>query len=387
MRRFVQVLKARRDGSSKRIIGLFPELLGVGGVQEASRLTAAAIVATAHERHWAFDFLSLNDSFGPHTIGVGGQTIAFRSFGRTKIRFVLAALRAARSVPREIPTVIVATHPNLSSPTMWIRRNFPQNRTVVMSHGIEVWKPLPTFRRRALAKASTVLGPSSDTTEKLVSVQGLAKDRVRKLAWPISPSFLRLADAPTRLITPAGFPANPTLLTVGRWVSAERYKGLDDLIRAVVQIRMEIPNLSLVAVGSGDDLPRLRQVAADSGVANCVHFLENLSREELAACYAQADIFALPSSGEGFGLVFLEAMAFSKPVVAAASAGARDVVEDNVNGLLVPPGNPAALARAILRLLCDASLRESLGRQGAAIVREKYRFDGFQRELAAILES
>lgn len=370
---------------ARNIVALFPELLGVGGVQEASRLTAAAIVASAQEHHWAFDFLSLNDSAGPHTIGVGGQTIAFRSFGRAKIRFALAALRVAHSLPREIPIVIIATHPNLALPAIWLRHS-SHSRVLVMSHGIEVWNRLPTLRRRALAKATTVLGPSSDTVEKLIKVQGLTKGNVRKLAWPISPSFLRLADAPTRLMTPAGVPPSPFVLTVGRWVSAERYKGLDDLIRAVVQIRAEIPNLSLVAVGSGDDLPRLRKVAADSGVADRVHFLENLSREELAACYAQADIFALPSSGEGFGLVFLEAMAFSKPVVAAASAGARDVVEDNVNGLLVPPGDPASLAKALSGLLCDASLRERLGRQGATIVREKYRFDAFQRELATILD-
>ena len=369
----------------KKIIGLFPELLGIGGVQEASRLTAAAIMASAQDRRWAVDFLSLNDSPGPHTLGIGGQTVAFRSFGRAKIRFVLAGMQTRYSAPTQTPRVVIATHPNLAIPAMWIRRN-SQDRAIVMSHGIEVWSPLPTFRRRALAKASTVLGPSSDTTERLIHVQGIASDKVRKIPWPISPSFLRLADAPNRLITPAGFPPSPTVLTVGRWVSAERYKGLDDLISAVAQIREEIPNLNLVAVGSGDDLPRLRQFAADSGIADRVHFLENLSREEVAACYSQADIFALPSSGEGFGLVFLEAMAFSKPVIAAGSAGARDVVEDNVNGLLVPPGDSQKLSQALVRLLRDGSLRERLGRQGGAIVREKYRFDSFQRELAALLE-
>jgi phosphatidyl-myo-inositol dimannoside synthase len=375
------------SSASKRVVGLFPELLGVGGVQEASRLTAAAIMESARERQWAVDFLSLNDSPGPHTLGVGGQTIAFRSFGRAKIRFVFAALQATHSASSETPTVILATHPNLAIPAMWIHRNSPRFRTIVMSHGIEVWEPLPMFRRKALARASAVLGPSGATTERLIDVQCIAKEKVHKLAWPISPSFLRLADAPARLIAPATFPPNPVVLTVGRWVAAERYKGLDDLIRAIAQARTEIPNLNLVAVGSGDDLPRLRKFAADSGVADCVHFFENLSREELAACYSQADVFALPSSGEGFGLVFLEAMAFSKPLVAAASAGARDVVEDDVNGLLVPPGDPQKLAHALGRLLCDVSLRDQLGRRGGEIVRTRYRFEVFRTELVSILDA
>jgi len=116
-----------------------------------------------------------------------------------------------------------------------------------------------------------------------------------------------------------------------------------------------------------------------------VHFLENLTREEIAACYAQADLFALPSTGEGFGLVFLEAMAFSKAVVGVAWGGATDVVEDGVNGLLVPPHDPGALEQALSRLLGDESLRKQVGRRGAEIVRQKYRFDIFQAELETIL--
>ena len=114
-------------------------------------------------------------------------------------------------------------------------------------------------------------------------------------------------------------------------------------------------------------------------------FLENLSREEIAACYAGADLFALPSTGEGFGLVFLEAMAFAKPVVGAACGGTTDVVEDGINGLLVPPGDAGALARALYGLLSDESLRRELGARGAEIVRQKHGFDAFQAELQSLL--
>jgi glycosyltransferase involved in cell wall biosynthesis len=144
--------------------------------------------------------------------------------------------------------------------------------------------------------------------------------------------------------------------------------------------------LHLVAVGSGDDLPRLKRIAIDLNVADRVHFFENLSDEEVAACYARAEFFALPSTGEGFGLVFLEAMAFSKPVVATASGGTPDVVQDGVNGLLVPPGNARALKEALGRLLSDESLRRDLGRHGEEMVRQKFRFAAFQSTLERILE-
>ena len=175
-------------------------------------------------------------------------------------------------------------------------------------------------------------------------------------------------------------------MTVGRWVASERYKGADYLIRATAQLRTRIPELHLVAVGGGDDLGRLRGLVTELDAQDCIHFLEGFSREELAACYAQADVFALPSAGEGFGLVFLEAMAFGKPIVAAAIGGATDLIENRVNGLLVLPHDKESLVQALSLLLIDDSLRSDLGRRGAEIVRQKYRFEVFQNGLQRILD-
>ena len=269
-----------------------------------------------------------------------------------------------------------------------MQRASSRAKTVVMAHGMEVWQPLPLFRRRALQRADLVLAPSRDTVQKLIDVQGVAPEKVRRLAWPLSSGFLRMADAPAVLPVPRGFPqSGPVILTVGRWASSERYKGADELIRAIPQLQAAVPGLQLVAVGGGDDLPRLRELATGLGIAGRVHFLENLSREEVAACYSRADLFALPSAGEGFGLVYLEAMAFSKAVVGAACGGTTDVVEDGVNGLLIPPHDASALIHALRRLLSDEPFRTQLGRRGAEIVRQKYQFDVFQAELETILGS
>ena len=123
----------------------------------------------------------------------------------------------------------------------------------------------------------------------------------------------------------------------------------------------------------------------DAGIADRVHFLSCLSGDELAACYAHADVFAMPSSGEGFGLVFLEAMAFAKPVVGAACGGTTDLVEHGVNGLLVPSGDTQKLVAALVSLLGDEPFSARLGRRGAQLVREKYTFENFERELERIL--
>lgn len=366
---------------SAAIAGLFPELLGVGGVQEASRQTAHALRNFSLRLQCPADFLGLNDAPGIHGYSVGDANITVRGFGRAKWRFVLAAIACARRKPR----LVLAAHPNLAVPAMWMKRLAPRMKVIVLAHGIDVWEPLSSYRHSALLAADLVLAPSSYTAQKLAEVQSVPQRKIRKLPWPLNADLLNLAASPPNLPLPKNFPASPVILTVGRWAASERYKGADELIRAIAQLRPTFPDLHLVAVGGGDDLPRLKNIANELNVSAAVQFLEGLSRQELAACYARADIFALPSTGEGFGFVFLEAMAFGKPIVGATAGGATDLVEDHVNGLLVPPRDPRALAQALETLLRDSSLRARLGQKGAQIIQQKYRFEVFQAAFAAIL--
>ena len=367
--------------AARQMIGLFPELLGLGGVQEAGRQTAAALAQIAARNGWFTNFLSLNDPPGTHSIDAAEGQFSFRGFGRAKTKFAFSALRQSGKGAG----VVLAAHPHLALIAALLKWKSPQLRTIVVSHGIEVWKPLPRIRRRALLSADVVLAPSTDTTRRLTEVQGVPAAKIRRLPWPLSTSFMRWADAPAKLSAPRALPRGQFILTVGRWADSERYKGADDLIRAVAQLRSEAPSPQLVAVGGGDDLPRLRMLAAELGVADRVHFLENLSREEVAACYARADIFALPSTGEGFGLVFLEAMAFGCPVVGAACGGITDIVEDGVNGFLVPSHDPKLLAETLNRLLRDDALRGELGRNGREIVRRKFAFEVFLAQIERTL--
>ena len=369
----------------RRILGLFPELLGVGGVQEAGRQTAAALLAISVRAGLSARFLGLNDAPGEQEFSACGSRVHLRGFGRSKVRFVAAAMAAARCASNSDGLVVVAGHPHLALPAAIIKLVSPSVCVVVQSHGIEVWNPMSAIRRNAFLRADLVLGPSSDTARKLQTVQGVAAKRIRKVAWPVDPKILQMAGAPSALPLPQAFPAGQVVLTVGRWAASERYKGVDHLIEAVAQLSAENKGLNLVAVGSGDDLPRLKKLAADAGVSGRVKFLEGLSREQLGACYAHCDIFALPSTGEGFGLVFLEANAFGKPVIGAGVGGTTDLIEDGVNGLLVRPGDTQHLASTIRRLLEEEPLRRELGCRGAKIVREKYGFAAFEAGIEKVL--
>jgi glycosyltransferase involved in cell wall biosynthesis len=369
----------------RKLVGLFTDLLGVGGVQEAGRLTAAALKEIATAGGWSLEILSLNDSAGEHALPCGDAEIKFCGFGRDKPRYVLSATGKALRTSRRGTAIIVAAHPHLAVPACYMQRVNSVFRTIVMSHGIEVWNPLSPRRYSALQKASMVLAPSNYTAREIADKQNIAKSKIRRLPWPLNPALLDLCQNPSELPLPANFPKGKIILTVGRWAAAHRYKGIDSLIQAAGRLRHTIPDLQLVAVGSGDDVPRLREIAAEQQVKCRVHFLETLSQEEVAACYANSDVFALPSTGEGFGLVFLEAMAFAKPVVGVNAGGATDLVRDGVNGLLIPPNDVELLAQGLGSLLQDESLRRDLGECGAAIVRREYQFSKFSLALKQCL--
>jgi glycosyltransferase involved in cell wall biosynthesis len=346
-------------------------------------MTVQALSEIAALRGWAIDIHSLNDASRVHHLPQAGA-ISFRGFARNKLGFVMAAI--SNAVAAKNGGVVLAGHPNLAPLTVWMRRVRPSLRNIVMTHGIDVWEPLAPSRQKALRAASRVVAPSTYTASKLIEIQGVSESNIVRLPWPVSSSLLEMAGRPATLPAPGNFPTGKTILTVGRWAANERYKGADQLIRAISTLCSTVPDVQLVAVGTGDDLPRLRSLAADLRTSDRVHFLENLSDEQLAACYARADIFALPSTGEGFGLVFLEAMAFSKPVVGAAAGGVTDIVRDGENGFLVSPDDPTQLLQVLERLLREPALCEKLGKRGAEILNRNYGFDAFRANLARILD-
>jgi phosphatidyl-myo-inositol dimannoside synthase len=376
-----------REGKAQalRLIGLFSELLAPGGVQLAGRMIATALGEISSRLDCPLELLSLNDKPGLNEMPAACRAVPFRGFGRAKARFVVSALKAARKGSAEDSRIVIAAHPNLAVPAAWMKKVARNVKTIVVSHGIEVWEPLAAGRMRALQGADLALAPSGFTVRKLSEVQGVAAERVIRLPWPLDPEYLQFAQAPEKLPPPENFPSGRVVLTVGRWAAWERYKGADELIAATAQLRAEIPDLQLAIVGSGDDVARLRQAAVASGAGERIHFFEGLRREEVAACFARSEIFALPSTGEGFGLVFLEAMAYATPVIGAAAGGIPDLIANGENGILVPGRDARQLAEAIQRLLRDETLRRKMGRRGAEKVRQEYSFEVFRDRLEDIL--
>jgi glycosyltransferase involved in cell wall biosynthesis len=184
----------------------------------------------------------------------------------------------------------------------------------------------------------------------------------------------------------ASSPPRRFILSVTRLERSDRYKGIVPVIESLSML--DDATMHYCIVGQGNDLDFLRQVASRCGVRDRVHFLDRMSDGDLMQLYRQCTAFVLPSANEGFGIVFLEAMYFGAPVIAAAEKGALDVVQDQETGLLVRFGDAVAIKNAIQRLQKEPELRDRLRAAGRATVtnRGEFTFTRFTERCAKALE-
>ena len=244
----------------------------------------------------------------------------------------------------------------------------------VFLHGIESWATLDPADVAILNGAALRIANSAYTAARVREANpGIGEIEVCPLA---------LAEAsvngggPTRAAS-----RPPTALIVGRMAAAERYKGHDELIDAWPRVVAAVPDARLVIVGDGDDRARLQQKATRGRASAAIQFTGFLDADALEQMYATATVFAMPSRGEGFGLVYLEAMAHAMPCIGSVHDAAREVVVHGETGLLVDPADTASLTSALILLLRDPMLAARYGRAGHARVTAQFGFARFERQM------
>jgi phosphatidylinositol alpha-1,6-mannosyltransferase len=253
----------------------------------------------------------------------------------------------------------------------------------VFLNGIEAWAPnLSSDRLAALVNARARISISQHTA-----------DRVRK-AHPrvgvIHPCPLGLLDQEIvvgkpdeRLIQSI---REKSVMIVGRMSSTERYKGHDELLECWSSIVRNVPDAQLVVVGGGDDASRLKAKAAELGLGNAVLFAGFVTEATLAELWKRIAVFAMPSGGEGFGLVYLEAMRASIPCIGSTADAAREIVVDGETGYLVDRAVSPTIAVAVTRLLKDGELRRKTGDAGRRRYLAEFTYDRYLSRLKPILQ-
>lgn len=281
------------------------------------------------------------------------------------------AMFAAGALALRAPDAVVTMHLGLAP----VGRMLARRKTTMLQflHGIECWRSLSARDRWALQPVDFFISNSAMTHERFLD----ANPEYGAHAW--SPCWLGLSEN----FDVRGFEngdssgsseGGPSALIVGRMLISERYKGHRELIEQWRAVRRHVPGARLDIVGDGDDRSALEAQADELGLLDtgAVQFWGHLEGNQLLKLFRSCDVFAMPSPNEGFGLTYLEAMAFGKPVIASTRGGGSEIIDHEKTGLLVEPADPNALRDALCRLLGNPTLRKSLGERAHKRTSEEF---------------
>ncbi len=321
-------------------------------------------------------------------------SLSGRCFARNYPRMLLAAF-FARLSPQEMRPPVLAMHLGLSPVARILARRVRRPYAVFL-HGVECWRPLRSRSRWGMQRAKFLFFNSFYTRETFFRCNPWAADH-RNLVVPLGipipllESTGRSGPAFTR--DTAGKPLR--ILCVGRMSKAEFYKGFRDggdlykgfklLILASGKVASQGIPVKLEIVGDGDARPELEAWLKERPEARHVTLLGRVSDERLAQAYRENDVFSLPSEGEGFGLVFAEAMAQGLPSVCVAAGAAPEVVTHELTGLVARPRDVDDLAEKFVRLARDPALRCRLGAAGLDRYHNFYAYGKFLERINSAL--
>jgi phosphatidylinositol alpha-1,6-mannosyltransferase len=291
-----------------------------------------------------------------------------------KLAYSLASIQAAMRSPID---VIFCGHLHMA-PLAAAVAALARARLWVQVHGLEAWCSPSGLHRRSIETAALVTSVSRYTRRRLLEWVGIEPARVKVLPNTVDPRF-RPGPKPGWLIERHAAGGKEVLMTVSRLAGCEQQKGQDRVIRALPRVLLEHPETIYLIVGDGDDRPRLEALAAEFGVAEKVRFAGLVAPEELPDHFRLADVFVMPSTWEGFGIAFLEAMACGIRVIGGNKDGSLDPLGDGVFGTLIDPENGDELASAI----CTALSSPPANADGAA----RFKVPAFSQHLQALIWS
>jgi glycosyltransferase involved in cell wall biosynthesis len=267
----------------------------------------------------------------------------------SRMRFVCELMRVL--IKREKYDLVLCGHINLVPLAVTASRLLGAKH-VLLIYGIDAW--VPSGRRlsdRLVACADLVISISRLTKQRFLSWSTVSDNQVHLLPNAIHLEDYGAGEKPHHLEQRYGLKGKKVLMTLGRLQGSERQKGVDEMFEILPELLAEEKNLTYLIAGDGDDKRRLERKAVSLGIGEQVVFTGRVPEAEKADHYRVADVFVMPGRQEGFGFVFLEAMASGIPVVASSLDGSREAVLDGALGELANPDDREALKAAIRRAL------------------------------------
>lgn len=286
------------------------------------------------------------------------------------------------------PNLVISTHINFTPAAYWLKRltGIPY---WTVAYGTDAWDIEQKTLKNALHHADKIISISSYTRDRLLKEQNLEPAKISLLPCTFNASHFKIAPKPPYLLNRYQLTIEqPIILTVGRLDSTQQYKGYDQILLALPEIRRQIPNVHYILVGQGSDRSRIQQLITQLNLQDCVTLAGFVPDQEICDYYNLCDVFAMPSKGEGFGIVYLEALACGKPTLGGNQDGAIDALCHGELGALVNPDDLGEIAETLIHIL-QGTYSQSILYQPETLRKkllEKFSFACFQQNLDAIIK-
>jgi len=349
-----------------KILMVAGDILGYGGIPFFNRMLIQAICETRSIRHLTCisridSNADLQNTLWPCTKqGMAGN----------KLRF---ALRLGWLLHREHWDLVIFTHVNLTRLLPFCIR---VPNSLIVFHGIEVWTSFDIYTRFGVNLTRSIMSVSRYTACRTQMANSMLANRtitICQLGYTcLETEVGEVADANT----------TPYILSIGRMEASERYKGFDELIHIWPRFLSYNPQFMLYLIGDGSDRQRLEELAMKTSCR--IQFLGRVTESNKNMYLRHCTAFALPSSGEGFGLVFLEAMSEGKAVLCGSVDAAHEIVMDHVTGRVVNPKDPDRLLDGLLDVAGNNS--RVYGAAGKQRYLQEFTFFMFQQRFVRVLD-
>lgn len=317
---------------------------GYGGIAQYNRdlLTALSAMSDVEE-------IVAIPRYVPYPIGDLPPKLVYLVDGlEGKVNYIRTVLKKS-SLGRF--DLVICGHINLL-PLAWLVSIKSHIPLALMVYGIDVWQPHKSILVRTfLRQVDAIWSISEFTRDKMAAWARVSFDRFHTLPNAIDLDHYGMAPKDATLVARYGLCGRKVMMILARLVGYERFKGVDALLEIMPDLLMREPELVFLVAGDGNDRSRLEEKAKALGVSDRVVFVGYVSESEKAAHFRLVDAFVMPGRKEGFGFVYLEAMACGVPVVASCLDGSREAVRFGLLGQMVSPDDRTALMAAIIRAL------------------------------------
>ena len=351
-----------------------------GGIEKVSRVAGKALYELTKEEGAALKVFSMYDGQAEVDEKYFPAGI-FTGFDKNKGRFVNTSIRQGINCKQ-----VILSHSNLLLAGFLIKILSPKTRLILLAHGIEVWGRYPYWKKYMLRQCDLVLAVSNYTRATMMAVHGLDGKNIKVLNNCLDPFLQEPASEESKgdLLARYGLSHDSmVLLTITRLSSKEQYKGYDNVLYAIKQLKQKYPLIKYLLVGKYDAVEKQRvdAIIHELDIKDNIIFTGFIPDEELAAHYNIADIYIMPSKKEGFGIVFIEAMYFGKPVIAGNIDGSVDALDNGRFGLLINPNDRQEISGAIIKVLTNKAAYIPNRNE----VMDKFSYEVYKAKLAEML--